>query len=193
MDSCRIAVTRPTKVFILFAITWKWKQNKPNDWQQQASGPWMDHWTNSQAAQVKQNESQRQLHILYAKTSAHIASWKIQDFGIWFTIWSYLIPSRKFFSETAIPQIYNKVKSEVKEKLSRAERVALTCDVWTSQAKESYVTLTAHYRGVCEYKCVCVCIIEINAQEKFTSLCSTIEEYVSISVCVCVCVCVLQR
>lgn len=57
----------------------------------------------------------------------------------------YIIPSRKFFSETAIPQIYNEVKSGVKEKLSRAERIALTCDAWTSRATESYVTLTAHH------------------------------------------------
>ncbi|KAK0134681.1 Zinc finger BED domain-containing protein 1 [Merluccius polli] len=56
-----------------------------------------------------------------------------------------LIPSRKFFSETAIPKLYHEVKSGVKEKLSRAERVALTCDAWTSQATESHVTLTAHY------------------------------------------------
>ena len=40
----------------------------------------------------------------------------------------YTIPSRKFFSETAIPKLYHKVKSGVKEKLSRAERVALTCE-----------------------------------------------------------------
>lgn len=57
----------------------------------------------------------------------------------------YVIPSRKFFSDTLIPQIYNEIKVEVKEKLSRADRIALTCDAWTSRATESYITLTAHY------------------------------------------------
>ncbi len=39
----------------------------------------------------------------------------------------YVIPSRKYFSETAVPQTYKDFKEKVKEKLSRAERVALTC------------------------------------------------------------------
>lgn len=44
-----------------------------------------------------------------------------------------------------MPKIYNEVKSQVKESLSRAERVTFTCGAWTSQATESQVTLTAHH------------------------------------------------
>lgn len=57
----------------------------------------------------------------------------------------YIIPSRKYFSQTAIPEIYREVMAEVKQKLRRAERIALTSDAWTSRATASYVTFTAHY------------------------------------------------
>lgn len=56
----------------------------------------------------------------------------------------YVIPSRKYFSETAVPQIYKDIKEKVKENLSRAERVALTCDAWT-RATQFYITITAHH------------------------------------------------
>ncbi|KAL0151535.1 hypothetical protein M9458_053187 [Cirrhinus mrigala] len=57
----------------------------------------------------------------------------------------YIIPSRKFFSETVVPTLYNNIKSEVINSLGRSRRVALTCDAWTSRATESYVTVTAHH------------------------------------------------
>lgn len=57
----------------------------------------------------------------------------------------YVIPSRKFFSETVVPTLYNNIKSDVINSLGRARRVTLTCDAWTSRATESYVTVTAHH------------------------------------------------
>ncbi|CAI5682133.1 unnamed protein product [Oreochromis niloticus] len=57
----------------------------------------------------------------------------------------YVIPSRRFFADTAVPNLYIDVKRKVEESLSTAERVALTCDAWTSRAVDSYVTITAHY------------------------------------------------
>uniref|UniRef100_A0A3B4FMZ3 BED-type domain-containing protein n=1 Tax=Pundamilia nyererei TaxID=303518 RepID=A0A3B4FMZ3_9CICH len=57
----------------------------------------------------------------------------------------YVIPSRRFFADTAVPNLYIDVKHKVEESLSTAERVALTCDAWTSRAVDSYVTITAHY------------------------------------------------
>lgn len=47
--------------------------------------------------------------------------------------------------ESAMLIIYNKVKSQVKELLSRAKRVVLTWDSWPSQATECYITIEAHY------------------------------------------------
>ncbi|GAA6085777.1 zinc finger BED domain-containing protein 1-like isoform X1 [Tachysurus ichikawai] len=57
----------------------------------------------------------------------------------------YVIPSRKLFTDTVVPKIYDEVASEVKKPLSKAQRVAFSCDAWTSRATESYVTLTAHH------------------------------------------------
>ncbi|KAJ8349324.1 hypothetical protein SKAU_G00244540 [Synaphobranchus kaupii] len=57
----------------------------------------------------------------------------------------YVIPTRAHMTDIAVPKMYKEVKQNVKTSLSSAERVALTCDGWTSRATESYVTITAHY------------------------------------------------
>uniref|UniRef100_A0A3Q1BI66 BED-type domain-containing protein n=1 Tax=Amphiprion ocellaris TaxID=80972 RepID=A0A3Q1BI66_AMPOC len=57
----------------------------------------------------------------------------------------YVIPTRKQFSEVTIPNMYADVKNDIATSLTSAERVALTCDCWTSRATESYLTITAHY------------------------------------------------
>ncbi|XP_061108746.1 E3 SUMO-protein ligase ZBED1-like isoform X2 [Conger conger] len=57
----------------------------------------------------------------------------------------YAIPSRQYMTDIALPRLYTEVKAGVQGSLSSAERVALTCDGWTSRATESYVTITAHH------------------------------------------------
>ncbi|XP_013885882.1 zinc finger BED domain-containing protein 1 [Austrofundulus limnaeus] len=57
----------------------------------------------------------------------------------------YSIPSRQHITDIALPKLYTEVKATVMESLNSAERVALTCDSWTSRATESYVTITAHH------------------------------------------------
>lgn len=57
----------------------------------------------------------------------------------------YKVPSRTFFSETAIPKLYNDQKIIVQNELSQAIRVATTTDGWTSRATESYITITSHH------------------------------------------------
>ncbi|KAM3871381.1 E3 SUMO-protein ligase ZBED1-like [Diretmus argenteus] len=57
----------------------------------------------------------------------------------------YVIPSRRYFTDNAVPKLYRATKLQVEESLSTADRVALTCDAWTSRAVDSYVTITAHY------------------------------------------------
>jgi len=52
---------------------------------------------------------------------------------------------RQFFTERAVPQLYEETKLKVGEALNKASRVALTCDAWTSRATQSFVTFTAHY------------------------------------------------
>ncbi|XP_016418009.1 zinc finger BED domain-containing protein 1-like [Sinocyclocheilus rhinocerous] len=57
----------------------------------------------------------------------------------------YKIPSRRFFAETVIPNLYQSTKTTVLESLKKAGKIALTCDAWTSVATDSYITVTAHY------------------------------------------------
>ena len=57
----------------------------------------------------------------------------------------YTIPSRQHFSDKALPELYEKKKTELKSNLAEAVAVALTTDGWTSRATESYVTITCNY------------------------------------------------
>ncbi len=57
----------------------------------------------------------------------------------------YSVPSRRYFSDTAIPALYRETTAHILESLSNTDRVAITCDAWTSISTDSYVTITAHY------------------------------------------------
>lgn len=56
----------------------------------------------------------------------------------------YTIPSQQHITDIAVPNLYKEVQMSVLESLSSAERVTWTCDPWTSQATESFVTITVH-------------------------------------------------
>ena len=53
----------------------------------------------------------------------------------------YKIPSRQHFSDKALPELYEVVKTTVKADLQEASVVALTTDGWTSRATEYLLTL----------------------------------------------------
>ncbi|XP_034024641.1 zinc finger BED domain-containing protein 1-like [Thalassophryne amazonica] len=57
----------------------------------------------------------------------------------------YVIPTRRYIIEIAVPRKYEEVKEHVKTSLTSAARVALTCDGWTSRATQLYVTITCHF------------------------------------------------
>ena len=57
----------------------------------------------------------------------------------------YKIPSRTYFAEKVVPQLYEEVKMGVISQLSSALAIALTTDGWTSRATQSYETITAHF------------------------------------------------
>uniref|UniRef100_A0A3Q2CX90 BED-type domain-containing protein n=1 Tax=Cyprinodon variegatus TaxID=28743 RepID=A0A3Q2CX90_CYPVA len=57
----------------------------------------------------------------------------------------YSIPSRQHFSESLIPKLYAKVRDRVIQELQEAQRVAVTCDGWTSCTTESFITVTCHF------------------------------------------------
>ena len=57
----------------------------------------------------------------------------------------YQLPSDKYFSETLIPEMYQKVAFKLKNDVSSTLYVSLTTDVWSSVAQDSYISLTCHY------------------------------------------------
>ena len=73
----------------------------------------------------------------------------------------YEIPSRTSFSRSVIPRIYKEVKEQVKSKVvdlqQRKNKVALTTDMWSSEANESYLGLSCHYLTH-EFELVSVCL-----------------------------------
>lgn len=57
----------------------------------------------------------------------------------------YNLPSRKYFTETKIPKLYNETKDMiVKPKLSEVMHFPATTDLWTSRANHPYLSLTVH-------------------------------------------------
>ncbi|XP_041093515.1 E3 SUMO-protein ligase ZBED1-like [Polyodon spathula] len=59
----------------------------------------------------------------------------------------YQLPSHKYFSETALPALYDDCRERVADELSRVQFFASTADLWSSQNAEPYVSLTVHYIG----------------------------------------------
>ena len=58
----------------------------------------------------------------------------------------YNLPSRKYFTETEIPRLYNEVRDTiVKPKLTEIMYFAATTDLWTSRANHPYLSLTVHF------------------------------------------------
>lgn len=58
---------------------------------------------------------------------------------------TYTLPTRKSLSEGLLPQIYMRVKQNVKNDICKAQSVCLTTDSWISDNNKSFVALTAHY------------------------------------------------
>ena len=57
----------------------------------------------------------------------------------------YKLPSRTYFSDNVIPELYKETRATVLNKLKAASMVSLTTDGWISRATESFVTITAHF------------------------------------------------
>ena len=57
----------------------------------------------------------------------------------------YELPSRKVFMSKEIPTLYTNVRSSVMAELKQIKYYAMTTDLWTSGACETYITLTVHY------------------------------------------------
>nr|XP_015802887.2 E3 SUMO-protein ligase ZBED1-like [Nothobranchius furzeri] len=57
----------------------------------------------------------------------------------------YQPPSRDDLSNTLIPAWYSVEKSNLIQKLAQVNKVAITCDGWTSVAQDHFLTVTVHY------------------------------------------------
>ncbi len=57
----------------------------------------------------------------------------------------YVIPSRTYFSQVAIPGLYDKCKAQVETELSQVKYYAATTDLWSSRTTEPYISLTIHF------------------------------------------------
>ena len=57
----------------------------------------------------------------------------------------YELPSRKYFSQQAIPNLNSKVCDSIFSDLKQISHYSLTTDLWTSCATEPYITVTLHY------------------------------------------------
>ena len=57
----------------------------------------------------------------------------------------YQLPSRKYFSETAIPKLYNLEKERVVAELSLAKSFAATTDMWSSETGQPFLSYTVHF------------------------------------------------
>lgn len=57
----------------------------------------------------------------------------------------YQLPSRNFFSQTAILELYNKRRSEVQMEMATVKFYSTTTDLWSSRTMEPYLSMTVHF------------------------------------------------
>ena len=73
----------------------------------------------------------------------------------------YEIPHRTTFLRSVIPSIYEEVKQDVKSRLvlvqEEKSKVALTTDMWTSEANDAYLGLSCHFLTV-DFELVSLCL-----------------------------------
>ena len=59
----------------------------------------------------------------------------------------YELPSRKYFSKTAIPKLYAKNREIVEEELKSVDYFSATADMWSSHSLQPYLSSTIHFVG----------------------------------------------
>ncbi|KAL2102614.1 hypothetical protein ACEWY4_001782 [Coilia grayii] len=69
----------------------------------------------------------------------------------------YVFPSRTYFNQVAIPNLYTECKDKVLKGLENVEYYATTTDMWSSRTTEPYMSLTVHFvNGNFELKSRCL-------------------------------------
>lgn len=59
----------------------------------------------------------------------------------------YELPSRKYFSKTALPHLYTETRKSVEAELSTVDYYSATTDMWSSHSLQPYLSYTIHYVG----------------------------------------------
>ncbi len=57
----------------------------------------------------------------------------------------YVLPSRNYFSRTAIPNLYQKHRAKLEADLATVRHFSATTDLWSSRSMEPYLSLTVHF------------------------------------------------
>ena len=57
----------------------------------------------------------------------------------------YELQSRKYFSQVAIPNLYQKNRAKLETELATVPHFAATTDMWSSHTMEPYLSLTVHF------------------------------------------------
>ena len=57
---------------------------------------------------------------------------------------NYVIPSRKYFSQKFIPDIFRVIKGKIQKIVTDADNLSLATDLWTSSSNDCFMSLTCH-------------------------------------------------
>lgn len=57
----------------------------------------------------------------------------------------YVLPSRNYFSRTAIPDLYQKHRAKIEADLANVSHFSATTDLWSSRTMEPNLSLTVHF------------------------------------------------
>ena len=57
----------------------------------------------------------------------------------------YDLPGRKYFSQTAIPLLYDSLREKIVSELREIDHFAATANMWSSHTGEPYLTYTIHF------------------------------------------------
>ena len=84
----------------------------------------------------------------------------------------YTLPSDKYFSETLIPEMYEKVKRKLLTIIEKCSHVSITTDLWSSFVQDSYDallyhSLTSHF-VTAEFERVQVCLHAVSFDDSHT-------------------------
>ena len=57
----------------------------------------------------------------------------------------YVLPGRIFFSDVALPQLYNCTRQRIAKELEEVSFYSATTDLWSSRTMQPYMSLTVHF------------------------------------------------